>query len=238
MLAMTHLILVNTKTTASQLSWIYIREIVRLHGLAESIVSNRDSKFTSKWWKELHRLMGTKLLMSTAFHPQMDGVTEQVNRSICQIFHALIQPDQRNWVEKAPLVEFAINSTISSTTGFALFELTSGMVPQMMHEVVKEEHTPPSVRSFAVKPLCNMAVAHNMIIAVRVFQTHHTNKKCIEEKPLSAGELVYLSTKNLSLPKGRASKLLPKFVGLYKITKAIPSSSNYELELLEELARQ
>jgi hypothetical protein len=78
-----------------------------------------------------------------------------------------------------------------------------------------------------------MAVAHDAIIAARVFQTHHANKKCIEEKPLSAGELVYLSTKNLSLPKGRASKLLPKFVGPYKITKAIPGSSNYELELLE-----
>jgi hypothetical protein len=157
---------------------------------------------------------------------------------IGQIFCTLTQLDQRNWVEKALLVEFAINSTISSTTGFAPFELTNGMVPQMMHEVVKEEHTPPGVQSFMLKALCNMAVAHNAIIAARVFQTHHTNKKCIEEKPLSTGELVYLSTKNLSLPKGRASKLLPKFVGLYKITKAIPGSSNYELELLEELARQ
>ena len=54
MTAMVHLIPINTKTTASELSWIYMREIVRLHGLPKSVVSDRDPKFTSKWWKELH----------------------------------------------------------------------------------------------------------------------------------------------------------------------------------------
>jgi len=86
MINMVHLILVNTKTTASQLSWIYLKEVVRLHGLPNSIVSDRDSKFTSKWWRELHRLMGVKLLMSTSFHPQMDGMTKRANRLVGQLF--------------------------------------------------------------------------------------------------------------------------------------------------------
>lgn len=81
-----HLVPVNTKTTATELSFLYLKEIVRHHGLPESIVSDRDSKFTSVWWKELHRLMGTKLLMSTSFHLQTDGATERLNRSIGQIF--------------------------------------------------------------------------------------------------------------------------------------------------------
>jgi len=77
MTSMVHLVLVNMKTTASQLSTIYLQEIVRIHGLPSSIISDQDSKFMLKWWCELHRIMGTKLLMSTSFHPEMDGATER-----------------------------------------------------------------------------------------------------------------------------------------------------------------
>jgi len=76
-----------------------------------------------KWWHELHRIMGTKLLMSTSFHPQMDGATERANRSIGQMFWALIKPDQRNWVEKSPLIEFMINASIGNATGLTPFEI-------------------------------------------------------------------------------------------------------------------
>lgn len=77
MTSMVHLIPIRTMGTAADLALVYLREVVRLHGLPESIVSDRDSKFTSKFWKELHRLLGAKLLMSTAFHPQTDGLSEQ-----------------------------------------------------------------------------------------------------------------------------------------------------------------
>jgi hypothetical protein len=76
MISMVHLIPVHTKMKVSQLSTIYMREIVQLHGLPSSIVSDRDLKFTSKWWRELHRLLGARLLMSTSFHPQMNAQTE------------------------------------------------------------------------------------------------------------------------------------------------------------------
>src|ERR1700720_1821315 len=91
---MVHLIPINTMTTASELVLLYVKEVVRLHGFPHSIVSNRDLKFTSKFWKETHRLLGTKLLMSTAFHPQMDGATERANCSVGQILRSVIQPDQ------------------------------------------------------------------------------------------------------------------------------------------------
>ena len=69
---MIHLIPVRMTMAASELSWIYLQEIVRLHGLPSSIVSNCNPKFTLKWWHELHKLLGAKLLMSTLFYPQMD----------------------------------------------------------------------------------------------------------------------------------------------------------------------
>ena len=66
----------TTTVTARGIAWLILKEVVRLHGIPESIVSDRDTKFTSIFWKELHRLMGSKLLMSTTFHLQMDGATE------------------------------------------------------------------------------------------------------------------------------------------------------------------
>jgi hypothetical protein len=84
---------------------------------------------------------------------------------------------------------------------------------------------------FAMKALHNMAIAHNSIIAERVFQCHHANRHQRGEPDITQGQLVYLSTKNLTMPKGHASKLLPKFIGPYKVLRANPESSNYELEL-------
>jgi hypothetical protein len=77
MTSMVHLIPVTMRITAKELSWEYLMGIMKLHGLLSLIVSDRDSKFTSKWWRELHRLLGAKLLMSTSFHPQTDGQSEQ-----------------------------------------------------------------------------------------------------------------------------------------------------------------
>ena len=71
-----HLIPMTTHATLKGIMWLFFMEIIRLHGMPESIMTNRDPKFTSKFWKELHRLMGMKLLMSTSFHLQTDGVTE------------------------------------------------------------------------------------------------------------------------------------------------------------------
>jgi len=112
------------------------------------IVSDQDPKFTSKWWHELHRIMGTKLLMSTSFHPQMDGATERANRSIAQMFWALIEPDQRNWVEKSLLIEFMINASIGNAMGLTLFEINYGYMPAMMKEMRVMEKTPQGVKTF------------------------------------------------------------------------------------------
>jgi len=66
--------------------------------MLESIVSDRDSKFTARFWRELHHALGTKLLMSTLFHPQTNGHLEQVIHSIGQILCSVVSPDQNDWV--------------------------------------------------------------------------------------------------------------------------------------------
>ena len=80
-----HLVPTTTTVTASRIMWLILKEVMRLHRIPESIVSDRDTKFTSIFWKELHRLMGSKLLMSIMFHPQTDGAMERANRSIAQV---------------------------------------------------------------------------------------------------------------------------------------------------------
>ena len=74
-----HLVPTMTQVTAKEVAWLFLKEVMRLHGVPESIVSDHNTKFTSTFWCELHKLMGTKLLMSTVFHPQMDGATEWAN---------------------------------------------------------------------------------------------------------------------------------------------------------------
>src|ERR671915_509178 len=107
---MVHLIPMVTTAAATDVVWLYLREVVRLHGLLKSIVSDRDPRFISKFWHELHKWTGVKLLMSTAYHPQTDGATERANRTINQILRATIDPDQADWVRRCPMTEFAINS--------------------------------------------------------------------------------------------------------------------------------
>ena len=97
--------------------------IYKLHGILERIISDRDSLFTSKFWKRLHHLVGTQLRMSSVFHPQTNGTTEHANRTVTQMIRQCIRPDQKDWAIKLLAVEFAIDSARSSTTGFSPFQL-------------------------------------------------------------------------------------------------------------------
>ena len=234
--SLVHLIPTNTSARATDIAWLFLRDIVRLHGLPETIVSDRDPKFVSKFWRELHRLMGVKLLMSTAYHPQTDAMGERAIRGITQVLRGAVAPDQSDWVDRLPMTEFAVNSSINDSTGFAPFELTYGAMPRIFH---KTGITPLlGVKSFAEKALTNLAIAHDSIIASHTFQTHYANRHRSAEEPLRNGDLVYLSTKNLNLPRHWARKLMPTFIGPYPIVGASPETSNYTLKLPIELQAQ
>lgn len=242
--SMVHLIPVQTTVRASELAVLFIRDVARLHGLPDSIVSDRDAKFTSRFWREVHRILGVRLLMSTAFHPQTDGATERANRSIGQILRAVVTPDQTNWVEQLPMVEFALNSSVSRSTGFAPFELNYGTMPRMTVPAAADM-TVPGVRQFADRAAANLLRAHDAIIDSRVHQTHHANKARRDEdvhhgslSPIGPGDLVYLSTANLNLPKGRARKLTPRFIGPYLVKRGDSRTSAYTLDLPEDLTKR
>ena len=128
------------------------------------IVSDHDSKFTLKWWRTLHQVLGAKLLLSTSFHPQTDGQTERANRNIGQILRAVVRPDQMDWVDRLPLTEFAINASVSETAKYAPFELNGGYMPSMIKEIRANMEIPKGIKDFADRALERLAEAHDTII--------------------------------------------------------------------------
>src|SRR6266436_4673779 len=155
-----HLVPIKMTTNTLELAYEFLKNVVRLHGLPKSIVSDRDTKFTSKFWKELHRLLGVKLRLTTAFHPEGDGQAEWMIQNVIQITRASVRPDQRDWVLKVPLTEFAINSSINKSMGYAPFELIYGAMPRM---VVDIPHTDlPGVEAFAQQALDNLQGTHDV----------------------------------------------------------------------------
>ena len=187
--SLVHLIPIKTSTNATELAHLYIREIVQLHGIAKSIVSNRDPRFTSRFWTEVNCTLGTRLLMSTVFHPQTDGITERANQTINAILRAVVNPDQSDWMDKIPMVEFAINSLVNKSTGHAPFDLAYGFVPTLCGLLDKVPvTTKPRIREFANRARQNLTNAHDSIIVARIQQTFHTNKRRREEPMYNPGD--------------------------------------------------
>lgn len=153
------------------------------------------------------------------------------------MLRAMVEPTQVDWVDWIPMVEFALNSSISASTGYAPFELNYGYIPRWMATPVGESPY-YGVTHFADRASANLQRAHDAIIESRVNQTYHANKRRQKGPEYAEGQLVYLSTKNLNLPKGRARKLLPKYVGPYPVTKVFAKESVCELRLPAELVKR
>ena len=137
--------------------------------------------------------------------------------------------------DKLPIVEFAINSNISSSTGFAPFELNYGYLPTLIGGITPTETAKPGIHKFINQAINNLEEAHDAIIESRVQQTLHANKHRRADTPYNVGEQVYLSTDNLNLPKNGSRKLMPKYIRPYKITQSYPNKSRYSLDLPPEL---
>ena len=97
--------------TLEEFCRLYIREIVRLHGVSVSIVSDRDPRFTAQLWKSFQKAMGTQLSMSTAFNPQTDGQLEQTIQILEDMLRACVLDLKGSWEEHLPLIEFAYNNS-------------------------------------------------------------------------------------------------------------------------------
>ncbi|CAG8622037.1 7437_t:CDS:2 [Paraglomus occultum] len=119
----------HTTVTAPEVAKLFFSTIFKNHRLPKVIISDRDAKFTSNFWKLLFNHIGTKLAMFTAFHPQTDGQTERMNHTLEEMLRAYSIYKQNTWDEYLPAVKFAYNNSKQASTGFTPFELDCGQHP-------------------------------------------------------------------------------------------------------------
>ncbi|GAA5980365.1 hypothetical protein JCM11641_001778 [Rhodosporidiobolus odoratus] len=124
-------VLIPLLSTASALDVadLFHSHIFRRFGLPSTVVSDRDPKFTSDFWRALNARIGTSLTMSTAAHPQTDGRAEVTNKTVGQVLRTLCEDSPDNWASKVVACEFALNSVSSAATGLAPFEVVYGFLP-------------------------------------------------------------------------------------------------------------
>lgn len=117
----THFLPVKTTYNVKRYTELYVVEIVRFHGIPLSIISDRDPKFTSSFWKSLHKAMGTKLTFSMAFYSQTYGQSKRTIQTLPDMLQACIMDFHGAWDESFLLVELAYNNSFHYTIGMAPF---------------------------------------------------------------------------------------------------------------------
>ncbi|KAL5862016.1 hypothetical protein ACOSQ4_003312 [Xanthoceras sorbifolium] len=121
-----HFLPVRTDYSLDRLAELYIREIVRLHGVPVSIISDRDPRFTSRFWKKFQEALGTRLSFSTAFHPQTDGQSERVIQVLKDMLRSCVIEFEGSWANHLPLIEFAYNNSYQLSIAMAPYEALYG----------------------------------------------------------------------------------------------------------------
>ncbi|KAL0553440.1 hypothetical protein IC582_007335 [Cucumis melo] len=208
--------------TASKWAQLYMSEIVRLHGVPVSIVSDRDGRFTSKFWKGLQTAMGTRLDFSTAFHPQTDGQTERLNQVLEDMLRACALEFPGSWDSHLHLMEFAYNNSYQATIGMAPFEALYGRCcrsPVCWGEVGEQRLMGPELVQST-----NEAV-QKIRSRMHTAQSRQKSYADVRRKDLEfeVGDKVFLKVAPMRgvLRFERRGKLSPRFVGPFEILERI-----------------
>jgi hypothetical protein len=217
-----HIIPTKMSITAVQFANIFRDNIFRLHGMPLSLVSDRDPRFTSGFWKELFRSLGTHLNLSTAYHPQTDGQTENANRHIGAYLRHYIDPYQKDWDQHLACAEFALNNHRSSTTGFTPFYMVYGRHPHtpltLANEVstVHHDNRPVSVEDFIKTWHMDLATARASMESAQERQQRYANqhRRDVTYEP---GQLIYISSADIKI-RTLAAKFKQRWIGPFPIT--------------------
>jgi hypothetical protein len=211
--------------------------VFKLHSLPKAIVSDRDAKFTSWFWQTVFQTMGTKLAMSTAFHPQTDGQTERANRTLEDMLCAFTSYHQDDWDLQLSAAEFACNNAPNASTGMSPFRMNHGRDPFNPYSTIaKFPDEIPAAAEF-MEHLSNITkIATDALVLAKANQEKNANKSR-RDVQYNVGDQVLLSAHHINLASqaNRPSKKLQhRFIGPYKIIKKI-STVAYKLELPESL---
>jgi len=231
-----HFLAIKETDKFDTLAKLYIKEIVSKHGVPVSIISDRDSRFTSGFWRAFQKAFGTRLDMSTAFHPQTDGQSERTIQTLEDMLRACALEFGGNWDVHLPLVEFSYNNSYHTSIKMAPFQALYGRKcrsPLAWAEVGESQLIGPEI---VVETTDVIAKVKKQLIVARDRQKSYAD---VRRRPLEfeIGDFVLL---RVSPWKGvirfvKRGKLAPRYIGPYEILERVGSVA-YRLKLPQELS--
>jgi len=233
---MTHFIPCHKVDDTNNISRLFFREVVRLHGLPKSIVFDRDPKFVGHFWRTIWERLGTKLKFSTSCHPQTDGQTKVVNRSLSTILRAIMKGNHRSWDEYLPHIEFAYNRVVHKTTNISPFEVVYGFNPLTPLDLLplpnpqEFVHKEGATKAKFVKKMYER-IKEQIQQQTEKYLKHRNKGK--REIIFEEGDWVWLHPRKDRFPTKRKSKLSPRGDGPFQVLKRINNNA-YKLDMLEE----
>jgi len=228
---MVHFIPTTEKTSVEGLARLFRDNVWKLHGLPESIISDRGLQFAAGLMRELNEMLGIRSKLSTAFHPQTDRQMERVNQELEQYLRMFIDHRQEQWPEWLGTAEFAYNNKVHSSTRTSPFKANYRQDPRMRFEG-KMKGRYAGAEKFIKKMKEIQEEAKAMLGKAQANMKKYTDKKRSDIGEYKVGDLVMLSTKDLKyqMVGRRTKKLTKRFVSPYKVGKII-SSNVVKLEL-------
>jgi hypothetical protein len=218
-----HFIALGHPYSAESVAQAFFTEIVRLHGIPQSIVSDRDPVFTAAFWKELMRLSGVKLQMTSAFHPQSDGQTEAANKVIVMYLRCLTGDRPRQWLRWLPWAEYIYNTAYQSALKTTPFAVVYGRDPPTIRSYEPGETRVAAVaKSMAARDELLADARARLEQAQEVYKKHYDKRH--REVHFAVGDWVWLRLRHrtpASLQGVSKGKLRPKYYGPYQVSGII-----------------
>lgn len=217
---------------APMVSELFTNMVVKLHGIPESIISDRDRIFTSKFWRELHAKSGTKLQYSTAYHPETDGQSEVVNRGLEMYLRCFCHEDPKTWLKLLPWAELWYNTSYHSSIQTTPFNVLYGRDPPGI-----THYNPGDSNIDAVD--MNLQVREEALSNIKAcLQRSQQSMKAKADKTrtdfqFKVNQWVWVKLKpyrQFSMANRLNNKLCKRYFGPFKITKKI-SPAAYTLAL-------
>ena len=135
---MSHFVATTEKTMVEGVARLFRDNVWKLHGLPESVISDRKPQFAAGMMKELNKMLGIETKLSTAYHPETDGQTERINQELEQYLRMYVNHRQNNWAEWLATAEFAFNNKVHTATKMSPFQTNYGREPRMGFDIRKK----------------------------------------------------------------------------------------------------